>query len=188
MKTEGNDLTRFCKHCGTELFFLDRFPSNDSTGVKNTKKVNIKPVKIIVDISMLVFMILSLLRWEGDPTFHITVGSIFSILFIVHFILNFRPFLKMAEKFGKLRIQIKLQYVVDVLLIMIWTIVLVAGIFAAFHYLNTVSLSHGLGRFHGVLGRIGCGFIGIHLIQHIKHIRSYFKIKKHIVKDDWIVK
>jgi len=34
MKTEENDLTRFCKHCGTELFFLDRFPNNDSKGVK----------------------------------------------------------------------------------------------------------------------------------------------------------
>ena len=72
MKTEENDLTRFCKHCGTELFFLDRFPSNDSTGVINTRKNNMKPVKIIVDIAMLVFIILSLLRWDRDPTFHIT--------------------------------------------------------------------------------------------------------------------
>ena len=178
MKTEENDLTRFCKHCGTELFFLDRFPKNDSTGVKNNKKVNMKFAKIIVDIFMLVFIVLSLLRWDGDPTFHIAAGSIFAILFIMHFVFNFRPFIKMTEKFGKLKIQIKLQYIVDVLLILVWTIVLVAGIIAAFNYLSTGSLSHGLGRFHGVLGRIGCGFIGIHIIQHIKHICSYFKVKK----------
>ena len=39
MKTEENDLTRFCKHCGTELFFLDRFPEKGSTGVKKNEVV-----------------------------------------------------------------------------------------------------------------------------------------------------
>jgi len=38
MKTEENDFTRFCKHCGTELFFINRFPGNDSTGVKKTMR------------------------------------------------------------------------------------------------------------------------------------------------------
>jgi len=177
MKTEENDLTRFCKYCNTELFFLDRFPSNDSKGVKNTKKVNLKPVKIIVDISMIVFIVLSLLRWDGDPTFHITVGSVFAVLFIVHFILNIRPFIKMAEKFGNLKVQIKLQFIVDILLIIIWSVVLVAGIIAAINYHNTGTFSHELGRLHGVLGRIGCGFIGIHIIQHLKQILSYVGIK-----------
>jgi len=79
--------------------------------------------------------------------------------------------------FSNREIQIKLQYIIDVLLILIWTIVIAAGIIAAFNYLSTGSFSHGLGRLHGVLGRIGCGFIGIHIIQHIKQILSYFKVK-----------
>jgi len=87
----------------------------------------------------------------------------------------------MTEKLGKLKIQIKLLYIIDVLLILIWTLVVVAGIIAAFNYLSTGSFSHGLGRLHGVLSRIGCGFIGIHIIQHIKQICSYFKVKKHAV-------
>ena len=178
MKSEEDDLTRFCKYCNTELFFLDRFPKNDSTGIKNRKKVSLKPVKIIVDIAMLVFVVLSLLRWSGDPTFHIVVGSIFCLLFIVHFIINFRPFLKIAKNFGKLKIQIKLQYIVDVLLMMIWTIIFAVGIFTTLNYLNTGTFLYGFGRLHGILGRIGCGFIGIHLIQHIKQILSYFKVKK----------
>jgi len=37
MKSEDNDLTRFCKHCGTELFFLDRFPTKDSS-IENIRK------------------------------------------------------------------------------------------------------------------------------------------------------
>ena len=178
MITEENDLTRFCKHCGTELFFLDRFPNKDSTGVKKSKAANMKLAKIIIDIIMLVFVVLSLLRWDGDPTYHITVGSIFALLFMVHIRLNFRLFLKMAENFGKLKVLIKLQYIVDVLLIIIWSIVFIAGLYSAFSYFNTGSFSHGFGRLHGIPGRIGCGFIGIHIIQHIKQILSYAGIKK----------
>ena len=177
MKTEEDDITRFCKHCGTELFFLDRFPEKDSIVSKRRKKVNMKPIKIIVDVLMLVFVVLSLLRWSGDPTFHIIVGSAFIALFIVHLIINFKPFLKMAGNFGKFKIWKKLQYIVDVLLIMIWSIVFIAGVIAAINYLNSDFQLQGSGRLHGILGRIGCGFIGIHIIQHIKQILSYFGIK-----------
>ncbi|MDR2569187.1 MAG: hypothetical protein LBD23_02670 [Oscillospiraceae bacterium] len=38
MKTEDADSTRFCKSCGTELFFLDRFPKKDTN-----KKEPVKP-------------------------------------------------------------------------------------------------------------------------------------------------
>jgi len=37
MKTEEHDLTRFCKHCNTELFFLNRFPKKDLTGLPMKK-------------------------------------------------------------------------------------------------------------------------------------------------------
>ena len=178
MKTEENDLTRFCKHCGTELFFLDRFPGKDSTGVKNNKGVNMKPVKIIIDITMLVFVVLSLLRWDADPTFHIVVGSVFATLFIIHFLLNAKTFISMSKKFGKLKILIKLQYAVDVILILVWLVVIVAGIIAAVSYINVDSATRGIGRLHGMFGRIGCGLIIIHAIQHIKQIRSYLNIMK----------
>ena len=177
MIAEENDLTRFCKNCGTELFFLDRFPKKDSTISKRNEEVSMKPVKIIVDVLMLVTVILSLLRWDGDPTFHIVVGSSFLTLFIIHFLLNFRPFIKMAENFGKLNIWKKLQYTVDVLLVMIWSVVLIAGIIAAVNYLSSGFLLQGYGRLHGILGRIGCGFIVIHIIQHYKQILSYIGIK-----------
>ena len=175
MKTEEDDLTRFCKHCGTELFFLNRFPAKESTV---SRKVNMKPVKIIVDILMLASLILSLLRWSGDPSFHIIVGSSFCFLFIVHFLLNLKMFISMTKKLGKLKLMMKLQYSVDVVLLIIWCIVTVAGIIAAINYLNAGSSVGGIGRLHGILGRVGCGFIGVHIIQHIKQILSYFKVKK----------
>jgi len=84
----------------------------------------------------------------------------------------------MTKKLGKLKLMMKLQYAVDVLLIVIWSVVLVAGVIAAINYLNAGSSVGGIGRLHGILGRVGCGFIGIHIIQHIKQILSYFKVKK----------
>jgi len=180
MKTEENDLTRFCKHCGTELLFLDRFPMKDITVNRTNKEVNMKLAKILVDIAMLVFLVLSLLRWSGDPTFHIVVGSIFSILFITHFLLNTKTFIAMSKKLRKLKLLLKLQYAIDIILIMVWLVVIVAGIIAAVGYINVDSATRGIGRLHGMLGRIGCGFILIHIIQHTKQIRSYFKTKKHV--------
>jgi len=148
--------------------------------VKN-KVVTIKLVKIIIDITMLVFMVLSLLRWDSDPTFHIVAGSVFATLFIIHFLLNAKTFVSMSKKFGKLKAQMKLQYIVDTILILIWIVVMVAGIIAAVSYINTDSTLHGIGRLHGMLGRIGCGFILIHIIQHIKQICSYFKVSEHVI-------
>ena len=137
-----------------------------------------KLIKISIDILMLVFVILSLLRWSGDPTFHIVVGGSFCLLFIVHFLFNMKMFVSMTKKLGKLKLLLKLQYAVDMVLLIIWSIVTVAGVIAAINYLNAGSSVGGIGRFHGIFGRIGCGFIGIHIIQHIKQILSYFKLKK----------
>ena len=181
MIAEENDLTRFCKHCGTELFFIDRFLNKDSTGVKKNKGANMKLAKIIVDITMMVFIVLSLLRWNGDPTFHIVVGSIFATLFMTHCLLNTKMFISMSKKIGKLKVQMKLQYLVDIVLIIIWLVVIVAGIISAVSYINADSTIRGIGRLHGMLGRIGCGFILIHIVQHIKQIRSYFKVCKNTI-------
>ena len=140
-----------------------------------------KPVKIIIDIAMLVFVILSLIRWSSDPTFHIIVGSVFSLLFITHFLLNIKTFVFMTKKLPKLNIKMKLQYSVDVILLIIWIIMVIAGIIAAVNYLNIDISARGVGRLHGVIGRVGCGFIVVHIIQHTKQILSYFKLKKNLV-------
>jgi len=137
-----------------------------------------KLAKIIVDVLMLIFVILSLVRWDGDPTFHIVVGSIFSVLLIIHFLLNIKTSVSMTKKFRKLRVKIKLQYVIDVILVAIWSAAIITGIIATFYYLNSEFSINGTGRLHGMLGRIGCGFILIHIVQHIKQIRSYFVFKK----------
>ena len=134
--------------------------------------------KITVDIFMLIFIALSLIRQRGDPIFHIVVSSIFAVLFITHFLLNAKTFISMSKKLGKFKTSMKLQYGVDVVLILIWNIVVITGIIIALN-MSTDSSIRGISRLHGMFGRVGCGFIFIHIIQHIKQIKSYFKLKKH---------
>ena len=133
-----------------------------------------KLLRVIVDIFMLGFIILSIMRWDGDPTFHIAVGSGCTLFFIIHFLLNIKPFKSMTKKFRKLKIIVKLQYIVDVLLIIVWSITIITGFIAIPFYIDGVGR---IGRVHGIFARVGCGLAVIHLLQHLKQIRSYFRCK-----------
>ena len=137
-----------------------------------------KPVKIIVDILMLVFIILSVVRWESDPTFHIIVGSGCTLFFIIHFLVNIKPFKAMTKRFGKLKVMIKLQYTIDALLIIVWSIAIISGFIAIPYYMEEAETAFKIGRLHGIFARVGCGLAGIHLLQHLKQIRSYFRHTK----------
>ena len=134
-----------------------------------------KVAKIIVDIFMLVFIILSVVRWDGDPTFHIVVGSGCILFFTVHFLLNIKPLITMTKKFKKIKIKIKLQFIVDVFLIIVWGTAIITGFIDLPFYIGEVT---GIGKLHGIFARVGCGISVIHLLQHYKQIWSYFKCKK----------
>ena len=137
-----------------------------------------KPIKIIIDIIMLVFIILSVIRWDGDPTFHIVAGSGCTLFFIIHFLLNIKPFKAMTKKFGKLKVKIKMQHIIDLLLIIVWSIAIIAGFIAIPYYMQEAEAAFKIGRLHGIFGRIGCGLVCIHLLQHLKQVCSYFKRTK----------
>jgi len=137
-----------------------------------------KLIKIIVDIIMVIFIILSVIRWDGDPTFHIVAGSGCTLFFIIHFLLNIKPFKAMTKKFGKLKVKIKLQYIINLLLIIVWSIAIIAGLIAIPYYMEEAETAFKIGRLHGIFARIGCGLVGIHLLQHLKQIRSYFRRTK----------
>ena len=137
-----------------------------------------KAVKIIVDIFMLGFIILSVVRWDGDPTFHIVVGSGCALFFIIHFLLNIKPFTTMTKKFKKLNTKIKLQYIIDLLLIIVWSIAIITGFIAIPFYINETEAIIKIGRVHGIFARVGCGLSIVHIFQHLKQIHSYFRRKK----------
>lgn len=49
-----------------------------------------RKLKIAIDISMLVFLTLSLFNWSINIIFHITTASIFATLIAVHVVLNIK--------------------------------------------------------------------------------------------------
>ena len=134
-----------------------------------------KTVKIIVNILMLVFIVLSVVRWDGNATYHIVVGSSCALFFTIHFLLNRKLFIGLTRKFFKLSKKIKLQYIIDLLLIIVWCITIITGFIAIRFYIGEAETTFKIGRFHGIMARVGCGFAVVHTLQHLKQIRSYFK-------------
>ena len=147
-----------------------------------TGKKNIMPsrtAKIIVDILMLLFIVLSLVRWEGSPVFHIVVGSGCFLLFTIHVILNKKQLtaLAKANKSGKLPSAAKLKYWINILLIVVWSVAIVSGFVAIGHYSGGIESLYATSRIHGISSRLGCLLILVHALQHHKQIISYFKRK-----------
>ena len=99
-----------------------------------------RTIKIIVDAFMLVFIALSLVRWDGDPTFHIVVGGVCSALFSIHVFLNRKWLFSVTKtlKSGKANSKTKWQYIVDLLLIIVWGISIITGFLSIAPYLNDV--------------------------------------------------
>jgi len=144
--------------------------------------MNSKHTKIIVDILMTIFLILSFVRWDGTggAVYHITVGSICAVLFAIHIFIH-RKWIKAVTKscFAR-KISKNLQwiYIVNILLMVVWAVSIVTGIIAMAPFFGEIEEAFPWGRLHGVAARIGLALIIIHIIQHIPQIKSYMGIKK----------
>ena len=141
-----------------------------------------KSTKIIVDILMTIFLILSFIRWDGisGAAYHIIVGSACTIFFIIHIIIH-RKWLKATTKSclaGNLSKALRWKYIINIILIIIWGISIVTGFFALAPFFSGASESFIWARLHGVTARVGLVFIIIHIIQHWPQIKSYMRIKK----------
>ncbi|MCL2412431.1 MAG: hypothetical protein FWC97_12405 [Treponema sp.] len=141
--------------------------------------MNKTTIKIIVDVLMTIFMILSFVRWDGSPVFHIIVGSVCALFFAIHVCIH-RKWLKAVTETclaGKLNEKVKYKYVINVLLLAVWSITIITGFLAIGPYIQGVERSF-FGRLHGIFARLGLLFVIFHIIQHRSQIVSYFKIKK----------
>jgi hypothetical protein len=136
-----------------------------------------RTLKIIVDIFMLFAVVLSLIRWDGEPTFHAIAGGACSLLFAVHFILNKKAYMAYTKTIMKLKPPAKLRWLVDTLLLISWSVAIVSGFIALLVYWEFITIIYNVGRLHGMIARIGCILIVIHIFQHSKQIISYFKKK-----------
>ena len=139
-------------------------------------------VKIIIDICMTIFLILSFVRWSGTngAFFHFTVGSLCALFFAAHIFVH-RKWIKAITKSclaGKLNKSLKWKYIINMLLLFVWAISILTGFIALAPFFDAASGVYVIGRVHGITARIGLGLIVIHIAQHLPQIKSYFGIKK----------
>jgi len=132
-------------------------------------------MKIIIDICMTIFLILSFVRWDGDPTFHFIVGTLCTVFFAAHIFVH-RKWIKAMTKScikGKLKKTLRWKYIVNMLLLIIWSISIITGILAIGSYSFGIEWMAVFSSIHGITARIGLALVIIHIIQHWKQILSY---------------
>lgn len=141
---------------------------------------NSRTTKIVVDILMTIFLILSFIRWEDSNfLFHAVVGTGCALFFALHVCIHWN-WLKAVTKSilgSKLNKALRWKYMIDALLLVIWAVAIVTGFLAIGHFSFGIEGMSIFGRLHGVTSRIGLGLVVIHIFQHIPHIKSYMGIK-----------
>ena len=144
--------------------------------------MNSRRTKIIVDILMVIFLILSFVRWEASNfAFHAIVGIGCTLFFSMHIFIH-RKWIKAVTKScfaGKLNPKLKWQYVIDMLLLGFWGVSIVTGFVAIVPFFSETG---GVfwGRLHGVTARVGLVLLVVHVIQHLPQIKSYLGMKKRV--------
>jgi hypothetical protein len=140
-----------------------------------------RKTKIIVDILMTIFLILSFVRWEDSSfIFHAVVGTACTLFFALHVIIH-RKWIKATTKSflaGRLNKALKGKYVIDILLLVVWGIALATGFIAVGYFSFGIESMAVFSRLHAVSSRIGLVLIVIHVYQHIPQIKSYMGLKK----------
>ena len=136
-----------------------------------------KTCKIIVDIFMAIFVMLSFVRWDGTGgfIFHAAVGSAFALLVALHLFLNRKWIISVTKSIRAKKVNNKTKqiYIVDIILIIVWDITIITGFLAIPSFLGGMESFYMFGRIHAVSSRIGAAVILVHIYQHLGHIRSY---------------
>ena len=144
--------------------------------------MNNRKAKIIVDVLMTIFVILSFVRWDGNDgfIFHAIVGSIFTLLVAAHLYLNRKWLVSVTKSIiaKKANIKTKQLYIVDMILMVVWGIAIITGFLAIPSFVNDAESFHIFSSIHAISSRIGAVVILVHIFQHLGHIRSYMGIKK----------
>ena len=147
-------------------------------------KMRNRRTKIIVNILMTNFLILSFIRWDGmgGVIYHIVVGSACALFFSAH-IFIYKKWIKATTKScfaDKLSKALKGKYIIDILLLVVWSISIVTGFIAVVPFFRESVSGFVQGRLNGLTARIGLVLIIIHVVQHIPQIKSYFGFKRRV--------
>ena len=140
-----------------------------------------RATKIVVDIFMTLFLVLSFIRWEGNSglVFHAIVGTACALSFTIHICIHRKWLIAVTKSLldGKLNQTLKWKYVIDVLLLSVWGIAIATGFLAIGYFVSGIEVMYVFSRLHAVAARIGLGLVAIHVFQHIPQIKSYIGFK-----------
>lgn len=134
-------------------------------------------LKITVDILLLLTFIISLLSWEDNLTVHIIVAVVCALVTTIHVFLNRKWLLSVAKNFksGKLSKKVKWQYIIDLLLLVAWSITILSGFPAIGFAVGKIESLFVFSKIHSISSTLVCLLIVIHILQHTKQIKAYFK-------------
>ena len=140
-------------------------------------KRNSRTTKIVVDILMTIFLILSFVRWEDSHfAFHAVVGAACALFFTLHVCIHWKWLKAVTKSFlgGKLNTALRGKYVIDILLLVVWGIAIATGFIAIGYFSFGIEGMAGFSRLHAATSRIGLVLVAIHVFQHMPQIKSYF--------------
>jgi hypothetical protein len=141
-----------------------------------------RSTKIVIDILMTVFVILSFLRWSGDSgfIFHVVVGTACALFFSLHLYLHWKWLRSVTKSLlgGKLNKKLRGKYAVNILLSAVWGTSIITGLLAVGYFFAEAENMAIFSRLHAITSRVGLALIIIHILQHLPQIKSYLGIER----------
>jgi len=137
--------------------------------------------KIVVDICMTIFLILSFVRWhDSNFAFHAIVGTACGLFFALHVHIHRRWLAAVTKSWlaGKLNKTLKWKYIVNMLLLAVWGVSIASGFAAVGYFVGDIEWMAVFSSIHGITARVGLGLVVVHVFQHRKQIASYIGIGK----------
>jgi len=133
---------------------------------------------------MTIFFILSFATYyamdDAIIPFHAVVGSICAVLFVIHVWINRQWLVSVGKnrKTGKVTKKTAWVYRIDIALIIVWGICILSAIPAVIYYVGGVESLLLFRNIHSITSTIGLILVIVHVIQHMRQIKSYFRRRK----------
>lgn len=132
----------------------------------------------MLNLLQLVMMIATVIAWGHSLALHVVAGASFALLSAWHLHLNKKMFVSIGKFFraGAKDTKLKWQFQISILASSFWSIAIISGLLglAAVFFTGDGDRAAFV-HVHGVLARVGCVLVVIHVIQHFKHIAAYLK-------------
>lgn len=113
---------------------------------------------------------------------HVGIGTLLFVLLVVHVIAHWRPFLALTKGYQKLSGKAKGNYVVIVLMILVWLFAMGLGIATSLSRGGMIGHIPNVSNVHGMVMIIATLLALVHICQQFNKETGYFKSKKKTVK------